>query len=198
VTVSFSVSYGVLWALVIFQSLVLLGMTRTVYQLRANASPEGEALGPDSEIEGAPTPIFSSTDVFGTGFDSAQLGDQLAAFLFVSPGCSNCVATLNHLEALKRKVDGRVVVVCRGDDEACRNVAETYNTSVPVLSDEDLEINKRFGAPAAPAAILVEGGRIRSVGHPSSGDDLEQMLEKHTAQAPELALQVVSGDGAGR
>jgi peroxiredoxin len=196
VTVSFSISYAVLWALVIFQSLVLLGLTRTVYQLRANTAGEGEEEGPDSEIEGAPTPVFSRIDSFGTAFDSAQFGDRLAAFLFVSPGCSTCVATLNHLEALKRKADGRVVVICRGDDEACRNVAETYQTSVPVIPDEDLEINKLFGAPAAPAAILVEGGRIRSVGHPSTGEEIERMLEKHAAQEPELDLQVVGGDGA--
>src|SRR3712207_3878464 len=127
-TVTFSISYAALWAIVVFQALVMLGLVRTVYELKSR--PVVDDHESEEDLEGAPAPTFRSTDVFGEEIDSADLGDRPAAILFVSADCPTCAATFNQLEGLKMKTDGRIIVVCRSDTDACRRIAEVYGLSV--------------------------------------------------------------------
>lgn len=195
-TVSFSLSYAVLWGLVIFQSLVLLGLVRTVFELKNRPAGIDDEHDDLEDLKGTPAPSFRSMAVFGGEVDSAELGDQLTALLFVSAECPTCAATFNQLEGLKMKTEGRVVVVCRSGREACRRVAQSYGLTVPVISDEDETISRLFGAPVVPAAVLVERGHIVSVGHPVMEDALQKMVDAQLA--PEVEVESVGQDGAGR
>jgi peroxiredoxin len=195
-TTSFSISYALLWALVLFLGMVVLGLARTVYQLQ-RTRPEADERT-EEEFEDAEAPVFSAVDVLGRPFDSTAFDDVLAAVLFVSPDCPTCTATLNQVEALKTKTNGHVVVVCRSGEEACSRLVDGYRLTVPVIADEELEISKRFGSPVVPAAVLIENGRIRSIGHPIGHDELETMVEAaQSPQAGEPALTLAGGNNAG-
>jgi len=176
-SVPFLLSYAVLWALVIFQSLVLLGLVRTGYRLQRTGAPPGH-------LRGREAPEFTAVDVSGEEVASVDFAGRLRAFLFVSPDCPTCTVTLEEMEALKWKTEGSVVVVCRGEPEGCRRLAETHEVSVPVLVDEELRVSELFLISSVPTAVLIDSeNRIQSIGEPMRGEELEQMLQAQAEPA---------------
>jgi peroxiredoxin len=176
VTNVFYISYAALWALVVFQSLVVLGLARTVYQANARPVPQVSPMGDESMI-GEPVPRFTAMDLRGTSIDEGSLMDSLSALLFVSPDCPTCTATLDEVNALSFKTDGNVLVVCRSSIDECARLAESYGLQVPVLLDETLEISERFGVSVTPTAVLVgSDGLVQSFGHPMRADELAQLM----------------------
>lgn len=176
----FYVSYAVLWILVAFQSLVLLGLVRTVYRLQGS----GAVLNPsvvdgNGALRGREAPDFTSSDVFGSLVVSQDFENRLRALLFVSPDCPACSLTLSEMEALQMKAEGSVLVVCRADRDDCRQLAEAYELSGPVLVDEDHEVSQLFGISSVPAAVLInERNRIQSYGQPMRGGELDELLRE--------------------
>jgi peroxiredoxin len=159
----FYVSYGALWVLIVFQTLVLVGLVRTV-----GSGPRG--LGPPTggaRLLNTKAPTFDAVDVFGEPAGSAEFAGRLTALLFVSKSCSACTLTLEEMGALKAKADDSVVVVCQSSRDECLELIQEYELDVPVIADEDLQIGDRFEVSAVPTAVLIgDDGRIRSYGHP--------------------------------
>ncbi len=178
------VTYALLWVLVVFQGLVMLGLVRTVY--RANAGPPADVSpAGNGYLVGQPVPEFSAVDVSGTPIGNDDLAGRRSALLFVSPDCTSCAATLDEVEALRWKVDGNVIVVCRGaGPERCRELREMYNLeTTPVVVDEDLKVSELFDVHVAPTAVLVgSNGRIETYGQPMKADELAELVaERETA-----------------
>lgn len=176
---AFHLSYGALWALVVFQSLILLGLTRAVYRLERTARLGGPPIESTEDILGHEAPNFSGIDIHGMRFDSSVMFGRAVALLFVAPDCSTCTVSLQEMEALSTKARGNVVVLCRSGGDECRRMAEEYSLDVPVLVDEDGEISRLFGGVAPPTAVLVNpDGRIKSVGQPMKPAELERLVEE--------------------
>lgn len=173
-TVSFFLSYAALWALVVFQTLVLLGLVRTVYRLRR----EGAALASDGDLRGHAAPEFSAFDLSGAPIRSTDLAERLSALLFVGPDCGSCGVTLADFDALNCKARGNVIVFCQGVPEECSRLIQTYRLDVPVVADQDLKISELFRIHTVPTAVLIEGGRVVRTGHPKHGEELEKLMEK--------------------
>lgn len=183
----FVLSYGLLWALVVFQGLVLLGLTRSLYDLKAKVGDGGAALGEESELVGEVAPRITATDVFGRTIDTADFAGEASAVVFVSLDCSSCTPTLVELDALKGKVNGNVVVVCRGPEERCRELAERYDVGVPVIADESLAISAEFDVHVVPTAVLITSrNRIKAHGHPMRGDELIEMVDRELLETEEV------------
>jgi peroxiredoxin len=182
VTAGFYISYAALWALVIFQSLVLLGVVRTIY--RANTRPVPQTPpSSNGQLIGQPLPKFDALDVFGAPIDDSSLVGRLSALLFVAPDCSTCIASLDEVDALKLKANGSVVVVCRAGQDECRKLSETYGLEVPVIVDEDRRISELFGVQVTPTAVLVgRSGRIQTYGHPMHADEFAELVATGAAQ----------------
>jgi peroxiredoxin len=171
----FYVSYGALWAVVVFQTLVMLGLTRALHVARQSGTLAEPAGG--HELEGRQAPAFSTVDISGTPVSNESLAGRYTALLFVSPECQTCAVTLEQLEALQEKTGGGVIVFCRSGDERCAQLAQTYRLSAPVVVDEDLEISRLFRVMAAPTAVLVDAaGRIESYGQPMGPDELAEFM----------------------
>ena len=173
----FYLSYGALWVLLIFQTLVLVGLVRTVGSTtRAGLSaPTGGARLLNKEA-----PTFTAVDVFGEPAGSAEFAGRLTALLFVSRSCTACTLTLDEMSALKAKADDSVVVVCQSSREECLDLIQTHELDVPVVPDEDLEIGRLFAITAVPTAVLIdEHGRIRSYGHPERDGAIQEVAEAH-------------------
>jgi peroxiredoxin len=174
-TTVFYASYAALWALVVFQTLVLLGMTRALHEARQAGSLAELAGG--HELEGREAPTFSTVDISGAPVSNESFDGRYTALLFVSPDCQTCAVTLEQLEALREKTSGSVIVFCRSADDRCAQLAQTYHLSVPVVVDEDLEISRLFRVMAAPTAVLVDAsGRIASYGQPMGPDELAEFM----------------------
>jgi methylamine dehydrogenase accessory protein MauD len=187
-TAAFYISYAVLWALVIFQSLVLLGLVRTVYRADAEPATEARVMG-DGELVGQLAPQFTARDVAGASVDNGVLAGRPSALLFVTPDCSSCTATLDEIEALRAKVDENVIVVCRAGPDECAQLRATYGLdSVPVLVDADREISNLFDVHVAPTAVLVSAsGRIQTYGQPMRGEEFAEMIASGGAERVEAA-----------
>jgi peroxiredoxin len=185
---AFYISYAVLWLLVVFQSLVLLGLARTVYQANAGREPEASPVG-DGRLIGEPAPSFTAPDVSGGSIDREYLLGRSSALLFVTPDCTSCMATLDEVEALRAKVDGNVLVVCRASAEECGQLRETYRLeNVPVIIDEDLEVSRLFDVHVAPTAVLVgANGRIQTYGQPMRGEEFAAMVAGGEGQPADVA-----------
>jgi peroxiredoxin len=174
VTIAFYVSYAALWILVIFQTLVMLGLTRTIHQVQTGAVVEsGESL------QGKEAPSFSAVDLFGSDVSNESFAGQPTALLFVSPDCEACALTLEELEALESKTDGNVLVFCRSNRGQCEQLAATYGLQVPVIVDEEFAISRLFRVAAAPTAVLIdENGKVESYGEPVRPEDFQELLSR--------------------
>lgn len=176
-TTFFYVAFVLLWVLVLFQSLVLLGVVRTLYRgTEPIAGPGVPVL--HAELIGQPVPRFEAQDLSGNRFVEQSLPPKLNALLFVTPDCVSCVASLEDIDGLRAKVGGNVTVVCRGTSEDCRQLREDFELGdVPVLLDQDRAVSSAFGIVATPTAVLIgANGRIRTYGQPVDTDDLARMM----------------------
>ena len=177
----FLLSYIAVWVMLLFQSLILVGLVRTVHQLQ-----RGATLGVDVQsLRGREAPSFVAEDLAGVQVSSAAFEDQLRAFVFISPDCRSCSLTLAEMDALHWKAEGTVIVICRAGKDACRELVEKYNLETAVLVDEHNHVGDVFGISSVPAAVLVgEDNRIKVFGEPMRVEELEEIL--HGADESEL------------
>lgn len=178
-TAFFYLSYGVLWLLVVFQSLVLLGLVQAVYRTNASANA-GPSPMESGRLVGARLPPFTAFDISGTAIDQESLVGQMNALLFVAPGCSSCMTTLSEFDSLRQKVSGNLVIVCRAGLDECTRLRDTYDVDgVPIIADEGLEISRLFDVRATPTAVLVGAdGLIQSYGQPMSAEELRRLIDE--------------------
>lgn len=165
----FALSYVALWLLVGFQTLVLVGLVRTVYQLQSGGTAEGS--------RGREAPAFQGTTLNGAAFDSNELAGRVRAVLFVSPDCASCTLTLLELRALQARADGNLIVVCHSGAGECGRLAAEQELTVPVVADPDRRISGLYGVSSVPVAVLINAdNRIEKVGQPER-EKLEQVLD---------------------
>jgi peroxiredoxin len=178
----FAISYAALWALVVLQALLLIGLTRLVHQLREGRTADAARApqrGEGERLAGQLAPLIDGVDVNGTRVRSDELGGPLNAILFVSPRCSNCMVSLDELNALRHKVDGHVMAVCLGTADECRLLVEDLDLTMPVVADPDQRISASFDVTHTPTAVTVnKRGRIVQYGHPGRDAELEALLQQ--------------------
>ena len=168
-------SYVLLWVLVIFQGLVLIGLVRTIYGLRRDG---GRPADGDRDLRGYELPAFTARDLNGERVESWSFGDELTALLFISPSCDSCTLTLAEMEALNVRARGRVVVVCQSTPKDCAELADAHGIRFTVVPDEDFVISMLFRVNDVPTAVLISENRIQSYGHPMRGEEFKAMFEE--------------------
>jgi peroxiredoxin len=192
-TLIFYLSYAALWALVIFLSLVLLGVVRQMYDLKRD-EPEADD---GAHQRGRPMPEFAAVDLDGEPVDSSAFAGRLTGLLFVGSDCETCALTLHDLEALEAKAENNLVVVCQGAREQCAELAEVYRIAAPVIADHDHEIADLFDVTSVPTAVIVDQyGQIARYGQPVGGEQLAEMIATSRAKANghELVVQHHGGE----
>lgn len=161
----FWISFAALWLLVVFQGIVLLGVTRGLLLVRGSGSDRGVPT-PGSLI-GTRAPAFRTRDHREQTFDSSTVSGRSHALLFVSPGCAACTLTLAELKSLAGKARGDVYLVCRGTDDECRALARSGEDDLPMLLDASGEISDLYRISAVPTAVLIdEHDVIQTFGSP--------------------------------
>jgi peroxiredoxin len=180
---AFYVSYGLLWALLLFQSVLLIGVTQKVYRLPGARPAESPELPSSGALSGQPMPSFAATDLSGRAIESHEFLGKATTIIFVSPSCSSCAVTLDELAVLSERVDGSVLVVCRSSPGRCRRIRELYGIDVPVVPDREFRISRLFGVTTVPTAVIVDDdGVVQRYGHPRRGDELVQIFDHDEAE----------------
>lgn len=169
-------SYIALWAVVVLDSLLLLGIVRIVSQLQRSRAESGTRWG-DRPEPGELAPAFRTVDLDGNPVSSDDFAGRLRALLFVSATCESCAPSLDELKALNHKAGHHVTVVCRGTAEECRALVERHGIWPATVVDEGYEISTLFGISKVPSAVLINSqDRIQSYGEPMRRDHMEAML----------------------
>jgi cytochrome c biogenesis protein CcmG/thiol:disulfide interchange protein DsbE len=170
-----SASYLILWALVVFQSLVLLGVVRVVF--KTTATHDAPPAQKEHLKVGEPVPQFTGIDLLGNPLGSEALAGKYNALLFVKPRCPSCTTTLQELHALRHKATGNVTLVCTGSRHDCGQLVSRYDVALPTIVDEEGSITELFRVEGTPYAVMVdEDGRIDMTGRPVRPEDLEEVI----------------------
>ena len=192
--VSFDLTYLALWGLVIFQSLVLLGLLRESVETRrklAELSAGGSPGGGRLEL-GTKAPSFTAVEArSGRTMRRGDLAGRRSILLFLSPDCRNCEQLAAGIHGIYHKAEGHLYLICQGARDECLAFldAQGVRADLPLLLDPEREIGDRFRVLGVPAAVMLDAElRIRSYGSPRGADDLAGMVDEAAA----------AGNGAGR
>lgn len=175
----FALSYGLLWALIVLEALLLREVLRkTVWLKRLLADVNRRStVGEISWLRtGAPVPDFTAP-LLGAGgsLNTSQLKGHPCILLFVSPEAAsplyeNLAAAIH---GMWHKAQGRLYLVCNGAAESCRQFArdnlvhEMTEDHLPVILDEGGRIAESFLISSTPQAVeLDEYLRVKRYGRP--------------------------------
>lgn len=156
-TTAFYVSFIVLWVVTIVLFLLVLGLVRSVYDLRRQVAV---AVG-----EPRRAPHFQAPTLDGAVIDTRDIARAPYALLFVTPDCSSCRQAVTSLGPVRKRVGSNIVILCNGRPEDAARLARLVEPDVRFALDEGGAVGKAFGVTASPMTVVVdEEGQIRSFG----------------------------------
>lgn len=190
-------SYLVLWALVIVQSLLLVGvlrqmgmMTRQTDRVPAVAGSTFPSLQDDGPPIGAPISKepYDTINGFGSLKPANSVGRGETLLVFLSPMCERCQYIVEPLNALvedgSRAIQGMAII--RADEQACRAFQRVFPLHLPVVCDESRTITMGYDVHRIPFALLYdERGALVRKGLVETPEDLRALLGD--TSAPESA-----------
>lgn len=176
-------SYVLLWAVVIVQTVLLLGALRQLglIQLRIGSDP-GILITAEGIPRGAMAPDFEAQlAASGTTVRRSEFLDRRLLLVFLSPSCVSCKQLIPHLNAIHKEYskDVDILAVCNGSRRACADFARVFRIGPPVVADLSNGIAASFGINATPFAFLLDAdGRVLIRGIANDWTQLERMLEE--------------------
>jgi hypothetical protein len=174
---SFLSTYVALWGLVLFQTLIIVGLLRELQEIRRLAE-DGRL--PQRLPLGARGPRLRGSDLrTGTTFDTALLSGRERLVLFLSPGCRVCWRLADGTRKLPPEPSLSRIAVCRGSAEECAGFADTLAGDVPVLLDPNGALSAGYGVRSTPVAFVLDHeGRVRSSGSPRHAGELAELIQQ--------------------
>lgn len=165
----FYISYALVWALVLIEGLLIVGLIRVVYDRRSDSSAS------ESQPQ-RPAPNFSAFGIFGEQVESSNLAGHPYGAIFVLPSCQSCHDAITQIEPVRRRVGKAVLAFCRGAQEDCEALSRESAPGVRFLVDEQGDIAKQFGVTRFPTTVIVDDrGMIRMQGTLIRQDELEDL-----------------------
>ena len=176
------ISYLILWALVIFLSLLVFALARQVGVLHERVAPAGALMPTNGPKVGEMTDVMSVSDLQGDavaigGADSAGLATLI---LFISPTCPVCKSLVPVARSLVSYEGRRMRLVFASDgDKIDQHVA--YGSDLD-LKDYPYLVSQALGLAYAvsklPFAVLIgSDGTLQSKGLVNSREHLESLVE---------------------
>jgi methylamine dehydrogenase accessory protein MauD len=176
------ISYVILWALVIFLSLLVFALARQVGVLHERVAPAGALMPTSGPKVGEMTEVLSVTNLKGDavaigGADSAELATLI---LFISPTCPVCKSLVPVARSLASYEGRRMRLVFASD-------GDKIEQHVSYVSDLDIKdypyvVSQALGLAYAvsklPFAVLIgSDGTLKSKGLVNSREHLESLVE---------------------
>ncbi len=190
-TTAFYVSFLVLWVVTIVLFLLVLGLVRSVYDLRRQV---GVAVG-----EPRRAPHFQAPTLDGQVIDTRDIDQTPYALLFVTPDCPSCRQAVTSLGPVRKRVGSNIVILCNGRAEDAARLARVVEPDVRFALDEGGAVGKAFGITSSPMTVVVdEEGQIRSFGGLMTSDLVEPEPELVVATGVDSARSDASVATGGR
>jgi methylamine dehydrogenase accessory protein MauD len=176
------ISYLILWALVIFLSLLVFALARQVGVLHERVAPAGALMPTNGPKVGEMTDVMSASDLQGDavaigGADSAGLATLI---LFISPTCPVCKSLVPVARSLVSYEGRRMRLVFASDgDKIDQHVAYVSDLDIkdyPYLVSQALGL--AYAVSKLPFAVLIgSDGTLQSKGLVNSREHLESLVE---------------------
>jgi hypothetical protein len=179
-------AFLVLWAIVLFQGLVILGLVRALRDLQS--AIEGGRL-PLRLPVGAQSPHLTGTDLrTGAEIDSFDLTGRELVVLFLSSGCPSCRRLADGTRQVPVEPGQARIAVCQGGEREASPFVDLLASDIAVLADSDGAVFSSFSISSAPTAVVVDQlGRVSASGGPRHSGELAALIS--AAHGP------VAGDG---
>lgn len=167
----FYVSYGALWVLVVFQSLVMLELVR---QVSGDDKQSPQPISTIAETAMLPTgsvaPEFRLAEMGTNRWVSRDsLRGTSVLLAFTSPNCATCYKVADELSAFQAATNARLVVICQGEAPNCESFAEKHFPDALALHDETGVVAEAFLVEHTPTAVLLDpSSLILRYGTPTS------------------------------
>jgi hypothetical protein len=168
-------AFVVLWAIVLFEGLIILGLVRTLRELQT--AFEGGRV-PQRLPVGAYAPHFKGADLrTGTEIDSSELIGRELVILFLSSGCSFCRRLADGTRHVPVEPGQTRIAVCHGGAREASVFVDLLASDVAVLADSDGALLSSFAITGTPAAVVVdEMGRVSGSGGPRHSGELTTLI----------------------
>ena len=169
-------SYIALWAVVLFQGVVIFVLLR---QLGVIYLGTAQGVANDGLDVGTEAPDFTVSGLNGEPLSLASFRGSSLVLIFGSPTCAPCRGLIPDLNAFARDraEELRVLFLSRSDDESARRFASEQNIEVPVAAHPDEDLPNKYQARVTPFGFLVDdGGVIRAKGLTNNREHLELLL----------------------
>jgi methylamine dehydrogenase accessory protein MauD len=176
------ISYVILWALVIFLSLLVFALARQVGVLHERVAPAGALMPTSGPKVGEMTEVLSVTNLKGDavaigGADSAELATLI---LFISPTCPVCKSLVPVARSLASYEGRRMRLVFASDgDKIEQHVAYVSDLDIadyPYVVSQTLGL--AYAVSKLPFAVLIgSDGTLKSKGLVNSREHLESLVE---------------------
>lgn len=175
VTLPLLPAFLVLWAIVLFQGLIILGLVRTLRELQ-NVVESGRL--PRRLPVGALSPDFKGTDLrTGAEIDSSELIGRELVVLFLSDGCPNCRRLADGTRHVSVEPGQTRIAVCHGGAREAGTFVDLLASDIAVLADSDGAVFSSFAITGTPAAVIVdETGSVSGSGGPRHSGELAALL----------------------
>ncbi len=167
-----TMAYSALWLLVLFHSLLLWRILRLFRPPAPIARPEH----PIPRV-GDPAPVFECPTLEGVPVRSREWVQRPTALLFLDPENPASAQILTALSELPKPFRQRFLVLCEGEQAACRALQALGGREALWLHDVEGEVRRQYGFLTAPGvAILDAHHRLHAWGW-IPREDLERILQ---------------------
>lgn len=178
-TVTFMLSYIVLWLLALLLAAATFALARQIGVLHVRLPAGGARLSNAGPEIGEAVPEFRATDMFGRGLILGGLKPKNTLFVFVSPGCSSCADLAPAIKSASKseeRVWDIILISIQGDTETNRNfVALNELDGAKYVISPEVAGSQRVSATPYGVA-LDRQGVVRSKGIINTFEHLESLL----------------------
>lgn len=178
------VSYIVLWAVVLFQGVVIVVVLR---QLGIMYLGTAQGVARDGIAAGQRAPEFVASGLDGGHVTLADFRGMPLLLVFGSATCAPCRGLIPDLNAfaLEKREELRALFLCRGGVDEARGFASELSVQVPVAAHPDEELPEKFKTRVTPFAFLIDAeGVVLAKGLANNRAHLDMLLDMAAKEAP--------------
>lgn len=181
-------SYVVLWLVVIFLGILLLGTLRILervrWRLQQLEATTPSRLGRRGLKRGAKAPDFTLSSIEGDEISLSSLAGGQVLLVFTQTRCGPCRHIVPDLNRLHQDGEVTVLAISNGDLEDTEKWAREVGARFPVLVQSQLSVSRRYEVFATPFAFLInEQGVICSKGIVSEPKHIGFVLSSDPSEA---------------
>jgi methylamine dehydrogenase accessory protein MauD len=176
------ISYVILWALVLFLSLLVFALARQVGVLHERVAPAGALMPTNGPKVGEMTEVISVTDLDGVAvaIGGADSEDLATLILFISPTCPVCKSLVPVARSLVSYEGRRMRLVFASDGDKIEQhvsyVSDLDIADYPYVVSQALGL--AYAVSKLPFALLIgSDGILKSKGLVNSREHLESLVE---------------------